>query len=154
MGHALWCDVHWCFTPQLQCKTWRYQPMANNSTPTSIDCNINGAADSMTSIPVLNMFPLEFVTAKMQFPSGNTARSVVWDRFITNRELSQYPKRRLIVRSREVSKPRDLYLKLSDRFKNWQALRRHCCRCTCQISKRYDDLKANLVASRLHEILR
>ena len=31
------------------------------------------------------------------------------------RAPSQYPKRRLFVRSREVSKLRDLYLKLSDR---------------------------------------
>ena len=55
--------------------------------------------------------------------------------------LSQYPKRRLIVRSREVSKSRILYLELSDRSEIWQALRQHCCRCACQISKRYDNLK-------------
>ena len=36
---------------------------------------------------------------------------------------SQYPKRRLSVRSRKVSKPRDLYLELSDRSEIWQALR-------------------------------
>ena len=57
------------------------------------------------------------------------------------RAPSQYPKRRLFVRSREVSKPRDLYLELSDRSEIWQALRQHCCRCACQISKRYDNLK-------------
>ena len=57
------------------------------------------------------------------------------------RAPSQYPKRRLIVRSREVSKPRNLYLELSDRSEIWQALRQHCCRCACQISKRYDNLK-------------
>ena len=55
--------------------------------------------------------------------------------------LSQYPKRRLSVRSRKVSKPRDLYLELSDRSEIWQALRQQCCRCACQISKRYDNLK-------------
>ena len=54
---------------------------------------------------------------------------------------SQYPKRRLFVRSRKVSKPRDLYLELSDRFEIWQARRQHCCRCACQISKRYGNLK-------------
>ena len=32
---------------------------------------------------------------------------------------SQYPKRRLSVRSRQVSKPRDLYLELSDRSEIW-----------------------------------
>ena len=52
--------------------------------------------------------------------------------------LFQYPIRRPIVRSREVSKPRDLWLKLSDRSEIWQALRQHCCRGACQISKRYD----------------
>ena len=54
---------------------------------------------------------------------------------------SQYPKRRLSVRSRKVSKPRDLYLELSDRSEIWQALRQQCCRCACQSSKRYDNLK-------------
>ena len=54
---------------------------------------------------------------------------------------SQYPKRRLFLRSRKVSKSRDLYLELSDRSEIWQALRQHCCRCACQISKRYDNLK-------------
>ena len=54
---------------------------------------------------------------------------------------SQYPKRRLSVRSRKVSKPRDLYLELSDRSEIWQALRQQCCRCACQISKLYDNLK-------------
>ena len=52
----------------------------------------------------------------------------------------QYPKRRVIVSSREVSKPRDLYLKSSDRSDIWQASPQHCCRCACQISKRHDDL--------------
>ena len=60
---------------------------------------------------------------------------------IVTRAPSQYPKRRLFVRSREVSKPRDLYLELSDRSEIWQALWQHCCRCACQISKRYDNLK-------------
>ena len=57
------------------------------------------------------------------------------------RAPSQYPKRRLFVRSREFLKPRDRYFKLSDRSEIWQALRQHCCRCACQISKRYDNLK-------------
>ena len=42
----------------------------------------------------------------------------------------------VIVRSRKVSKPRDFYLELSDRFEIWQVHRQHCCRCACQISKR------------------
>ena len=60
---------------------------------------------------------------------------------------SQYPKRRLSVRSRKVSKPRDLYLELSDRSEIWQALRQQCCRCVCQISKRYDNLKYQFEAA-------
>ena len=57
------------------------------------------------------------------------------------RAPSQYPKRRISVRSRKVSKPRDLYLESSDRSEIWQALRQQCCRCACQISKRSDNLK-------------
>ena len=53
---------------------------------------------------------------------------------------SQYPKRRLFVRSCKVLKPQDLYLELSDRSEIWQALRQQCCRCACQISQ-YDNLK-------------
>ena len=64
-----------------------------------------------------------------------------WNSFRATWAPSQYPKRRLFVRSREVSKPRDLYLELSDRSEIWQALRQHCCRCACQISKGYDNLK-------------
>ena len=59
----------------------------------------------------------------------------------TDRAPSQYPKRRLSVRSRKVSKPRDLCLELSYRSEIWQALRQQCCRCACQISKRYKNVK-------------
>ena len=52
----------------------------------------------------------------------------------------QYPMRRLIVRSREVSKLRNLNSKLSNRSEIWQAPRQQYFRCACQISKRYDDL--------------
>ena len=41
------------------------------------------------------------------------------------RAPSQYPKRRLSVWFRKVSKPRDLYLELSDRYEIWQAHRQH-----------------------------
>ena len=54
---------------------------------------------------------------------------------------SQYPKRRLSVRSSKVSKPRDWYFKLSYRFGIWQAHRQHCCRSACQISERSDNSK-------------
>ena len=54
---------------------------------------------------------------------------------------SQYPKRRLSVRSREVSKPRDWYFKLSYRFEIWQAHRQQCCQSACQIAERSDNSK-------------
>ena len=54
---------------------------------------------------------------------------------------SQYPKRRLFVRSRKVSKPRDWYFKLSYRFEIWQAHRQYCCRSACQVSERSDNSK-------------
>ena len=53
----------------------------------------------------------------------------------------EYPKRRLSVRSRKVSKPRDWYLKLSYRFEIWQAHRQHCCQSACQISERSNNSK-------------
>ena len=59
----------------------------------------------------------------------------------TDRAPSQYTKRRLFVRSREVSKPRDWYFKLLYRFEIWQAHRQHCCRSACQISERSDNSK-------------
>ena len=78
-----------------------------------------------------------------KFSFCQTPRSwlIWWYMWNEHRAPSHYPKRRLFVRSREVSKPRDLYLELSDRSEIWQALRQHCCRCACQISKRYDNLK-------------
>ena len=57
------------------------------------------------------------------------------------RAPSQYPKRRLFVRSRKASKPRDWYFKLSYRFEIWQAHRQHCCRSACKISERSDNSK-------------
>ena len=49
--------------------------------------------------------------------------------------------RRLIVRSREISKPPGLYLVKSDCPEIWQAHRQHCCLCACQISERCDIIK-------------
>ena len=44
-------------------------------------------------------------------------------------------------RSCKFSKPRDLYLELSDRSDIWQAPRQHRCRGAFQISKRYQHFK-------------
>ena len=52
----------------------------------------------------------------------------------------QYPIRRLTVRSCKVSKPRDLYLELSDRSEIWQALWQQGCQSVCQISKGCNNL--------------
>ena len=58
-----------------------------------------------------------------------------------SRAPSQYLKRRLSLRSREVSKPRDWYFELSYRSEIWQAHRQQCCRSACQISERSDNSK-------------
>ena len=87
---------------------------------------------------------------------------VALDRYWTRDNLSvdaklyavapfQYPKRRLFVRSGEVSKPRDLYFKSSYRFEIWQAHRQQCCRSACRISERSDNSKYK---SRSFETLR
>ena len=55
----------------------------------------------------------------------------IWARF-------QHPIRRVIVRSRKVSKPRDWPFELSYRFVIWQALRQQYCRYACKISERSD----------------
>ena len=52
--------------------------------------------------------------------------------------LFQYPIRHLMTRSHKVSKQWDFYLELSSRSEIWQTPRQHCCRCVCQISKRYE----------------
>ena len=66
---------------------------------------------------------------------------ITWKRFPGYWAPSQYPRRRLFVRSREVTKPRDWYFKLSYRFEIWQAHRQQCCRSACQISERSDNSK-------------
>ena len=75
------------------------------------------------------------------FPIIGSVDNKLSSEVMTTWSPSQYPKRRLSVRSRKVSEPRDLYLELSDRSEIWRALRQQCCRCACQISKRCDDLK-------------
>ena len=55
-----------------------------------------------------------------------------WDQF-------QYPVRRLILRSHEVTKPSDWQFELSYRSEIWQAHRQQCCRGACQISEWTDN---------------
>ena len=81
-----------------------------------------------------------------------------WFRIERTRAPFQYPISRLTVRSHKVSKPRDLYLELSDRSEIWQAPRQQGCRSACQISKRYDNLiwstPGDLPISRLRDFTR
>ena len=91
----------------------------------SADYNISVMIDNLSPWP--NNFPLQ------GFPSSKS-----WQ---ATRAPSQYPKRRLTVRSRKVSEPRDWYFKLSYRFEIWQAHRQQCCRSACQISERSDNSK-------------
>ena len=63
----------------------------------------------------------------------------------------QQADRRLTVRSREASKPRDWMFQWSHRSGIRRASRQRCCRGACQISR---DWKSNLTASRLLEVLR
>ena len=69
----------------------------------------------------------------------NCIQNHSWPKHCAFLVMFPYPIRRFIVRSRKVSKPRDLYLELSNRSEIWQAHRQYCCRCACQISKRCDD---------------
>ena len=55
--------------------------------------------------------------------------------------LLQFSIRCFIVRSHEISKPRDWLFKLWHRFGSWQAHRHQCCRGACQISERSDNSK-------------
>ena len=57
---------------------------------------------------------------------------------VTSWDPFQYLIRRLIVWSREVSKPGELYLELFDHSEIWQV--QHRCPFACQISKRWDNL--------------
>ena len=61
---------------------------------------------------------------------------------------------RLTARSREVSKPRDSALNLSNRSEIWLAPRQQRCRDTCQISERYDHYNIQSRGSEAYEILR
>ena len=76
----------------------------------------------------------------MREPSPNCFVDFLFQIIIVSstRALFQYPLRRLIVRSREVSKPRDRQFKLSYRCEIWLACRQQCCLCACQISQRSD----------------
>ena len=77
----------------------------------------------------------------VSYVSSKYGPSPPWGRCMGTRTPSQYPERRLFVRSRKVSKPRDWYFKLSYRFEIWQAHRQHCCQSACQISERSDNSK-------------
>ena len=61
---------------------------------------------------------------------------------LTSRAPSQYPKRRLSARSRKVSKPRNLYLELSERSEILAGTSAAVLpMCLSNLKKRYDNLK-------------
>ena len=66
----------------------------------------------------------------------------------------QHPIRRLIVRSRKVSKPWDLYLELSDRSEIWQAPGQHAAQVPVKSQSDTNILAPDLAPSRLYEISR
>ena len=73
----------------------------------------------------------------------------------------QYPTRRVIVRSRNVSKPSELYLKLPFHTESWQTHRQHSAdigsiAADAPVKFRSDAIIStfNLPTSKLHEILR
>ena len=65
----------------------------------------------------------------------------MWNSIVRSWAPFQYQIRRLIVWSREVSKPRDWQFKLLHRFAIWQAHRQQCCRGACRMSERSDNSK-------------
>ena len=91
--------------------------------------------------PVTRRFDVFFDLRLNKRLSKESCAAIGWNSCNSVRAPSQYPKRRLFVRSRKVSKPRDWYFKLSYRFEIWQAHRQHCCRSACQISERSDNSK-------------
>ena len=64
---------------------------------------------------------------------ANLCHIITHQYMIPFRDPFQYRVRRLIVRSREVSKSRNMYLDISDRSEIWQTPRQHCSRCPCHI---------------------
>ena len=86
---------------------------------------------------------VEIVTHRRQGPDELISSYIVAaEGLVTEtRAPFQCPIRCLTVRSREVSKPRDWYFRLSYRFEIWQTHRQQCCRSACQISERSDNSK-------------
>ena len=82
-------------------------------------------------IHCISSFPLDVITHPFLNLSYSSWSPDWYHTKYTNERGSWAPSqcsiRRLIVRSREVSKLQDLYLELSDSFEIWQALRQHCC---------------------------
>ena len=69
---------------------------------------------------------------------GNNKNKWVFDNCVDTWAPFQYWIKRVIVRCRDVSKPRDRQFKLSYRCEIWLARRQQCCRGACQISERSD----------------
>ena len=83
----------------------------------------------------IHVVPKAYLYLACVYNRAQLFRTKCWE--ILTRAPSQYPKRRLFVRSRKVSKPRDWYFKLSFKFQSDRPI-----------------LNTNLAASRLYEISR
>ena len=81
---------------------------------------------------------------------GFIIRFICYKQIFKSVALLQDPLRRPIVRSCKLANPRDLYLDLYDRSGILQTHLQQCCRCACQISKRYNNFTCQ---SRGFEIL-
>ena len=125
----LWCYFHMHLNRQLskQCKRWWFEML-----PHSLPRHCNEWPVKRKTIPYQGVSWRHIITSAST--GGQIDGQDTW-------APSQYPKIRLSVRSRKVSKPRDWYFKLSYRFEIWQAHRQHCCRSACQISERSDNSK-------------
>ena len=119
--------------------------------PISIPHGLN--VRTLTWQGATKMYRIETISESMFLsPGKQVSICVITVDILQFSNPSQYPKRRLIIRSREVSKPQDWYFKLSYCFEIWQAHWQYCCRSASQISERSDNSK--YAASRLYEILR
>ena len=98
-------------------------------------CRVASPASSVGYSELIGDSKKRVAAYRQPDPTYAPFQYILWD------TVSIYPKRRLFVRSRKVSKPRDWYFKLSYRFEIWQALRQHYCRSAWQISERSDNSK-------------
>ena len=157
MPAPLWCssthcglmmpygDINLCqHWPWWWLVVWQHQPITrindNISSVRSCDIHLRAISKDIPQ-PWITDISLKLTQEKFCSNLPGTKELITAQWLWVSWAPSQYPKRRLFVRSREVSNPRDWYFKLSYRFEIWQAHRQPCCRSACQISERSDNSK-------------